>query len=264
MSWFVELECKCDIFFEKCNSILAGEEPSSAESSANYVSETPKNFNEWVKENEKRITDATSGKGTLPYFIRDNQAMVDNVLAVSTASGSNNGTSPKVTAGPKWDTPGDSGHRLSIEDSKKEYDSFDESQWTKAGFEPNGGYLVIWSNRIPAAKASKNSRDIYQKESGMCKVFARNGYRMVMLEEKSGVSSPDVLINGIRADLKKTKNVNNIEKYAKKAVRDQGAKLVLIQFDEINDNVLGKIRKMSSEGIHGKYFKTGSEELHDF
>ncbi|MCD8313416.1 MAG: hypothetical protein LUC24_04580 [Bacteroidales bacterium] len=107
--------------------ILNGEEPTSAESSANYVKETPKNFNEWVAANKDRIAAAASGKGTLPYFIKDNQGMVDNIMASTAAqmaqsaengflmttaatAGSNGGTPPQhpvVTAPmlPDDDTP---------------------------------------------------------------------------------------------------------------------------------------------------------------
>ncbi len=245
----------------------------------------PEKFRKWVEDNKEKIAAAASGKGILPYFIKDNQTMVDSILAgesvpaattlakqtpaVSASGGnSNNSTTPQVTPplagslGP--DDPDDSSHLLSVEAAKKEYETYNDKQWSKEGFENNGGYLVVWSDRKPTEKASKNERDVYKKESDMCKVFARNGYRMVMLHEKSGVSSPDVLINGIPADLKRTKGVNNIEKYAKKAVRKQGAKLVLIQFDEMNDDVLGKIRKLSSMNIHGKYFITGSDELFVF
>ena len=41
--------------------------------SVNEVTELPKNFTEWIKNNEERL----KGRATLPYFIRDNKGMLD-------------------------------------------------------------------------------------------------------------------------------------------------------------------------------------------
>lgn len=59
--------------------IMRGEEPS--EKSVNEVKEMPKNFNEWMKNNEERIKSAKS----MPYFIKDN----GTVLGASLSSQSN-------------------------------------------------------------------------------------------------------------------------------------------------------------------------------
>ena len=53
---------------------MRGEEPLTE--SENTVREFPYNFNEWVKENQERIESAKS----LPYFVRDNKSVVDNIL----------------------------------------------------------------------------------------------------------------------------------------------------------------------------------------
>jgi hypothetical protein len=44
-----------------------------------YVSDVPDNFKEWVMENEGRISEAEE-KGTLPYFLRDNEQVYKGVL----------------------------------------------------------------------------------------------------------------------------------------------------------------------------------------
>ena len=61
-------------FMEDNRRILRGEEPLT--DSKNMVKEFPDNFNEWVKENQERIESAKS----LPYFVRDNKSVVDNIL----------------------------------------------------------------------------------------------------------------------------------------------------------------------------------------
>ncbi len=60
--------------------ILDGEEPSPAESSENCVRDVPEKFRKWVEANKDRIDAASSGKGTLPYFIKDNQIGVNSII----------------------------------------------------------------------------------------------------------------------------------------------------------------------------------------
>ena len=47
--------------------------------SVNEVEDVPQGFKDWIKDNEERINKAAQ-KGTLPYFIRDNQGEVDRIL----------------------------------------------------------------------------------------------------------------------------------------------------------------------------------------
>lgn len=46
--------------------------------SVNEVTELPKNFTEWVQNNEERL----KGRATLPYFIKDNQRQVNGILGI--------------------------------------------------------------------------------------------------------------------------------------------------------------------------------------
>ncbi len=206
----------------------------------------PVELTNWVKANAARLAAAK----TLPGFVANIPASYN---------------------------PDDSRHRLTVLDSRKEYDSYDDGKWSKEGFEANGGYLVVWSDRkpenkekllkqVPGKKPKKISNDykkIYEKEYDMCKVFAAGGYRMAMLQEVPGVSSPDVWINGIPADLKRLSSGNNLERRARGAMK-QGAKIVLIQFDVMNDEMATKLKQLSKMGIHGKYFITDSEKIFDF
>jgi len=59
-------------------AIINGEE-FDASKSENAVNDVPDNFKEWVSKNEDRIN-AAADRGTLPYFLRDNEDYVSNAL----------------------------------------------------------------------------------------------------------------------------------------------------------------------------------------
>ncbi len=98
----------------------------------------------------------------------------------------------------------------------------------------------------------------------MAIVFARNGYKIEMLEEIPRKSSPDVTINGIPADFKYTKSAGNIVKYAQKAVREQGSELVLYEIKERTDHIKKEFEVLSKMNIHGKYFIAGKLQIYEF
>lgn len=58
--------------------ILNGEEPT--EGSENEVNELPDEFKSWLQENKGRI-DAATARGSLPYFIKDNESLVGSMFA---------------------------------------------------------------------------------------------------------------------------------------------------------------------------------------
>lgn len=113
----------------------------------------------------------------------------------------------------------------------------------------------------------KNKQELkkYEKENYMCKVYARAGHTIRHIERHAaGDGTFDVFIDGRKADLKRTGSTNNIVKYAKHAVREQGAELVLFQFDNFNARFESEIKKLQRRGIHGYYFVTGVETVVDF
>jgi len=57
------------------DKILDGENPASVHTE-DIVTELPTQFTDWTKDNEERIKAATNS-GTLPYFIRDNQKVIN-------------------------------------------------------------------------------------------------------------------------------------------------------------------------------------------
>jgi hypothetical protein len=199
------------------------------------VKNVPENFRKWVDENADRI--AVSGyKGTTPYFLSDNDKYVhlDNFKATELQ---------KYTA-----------------DSRNEYLGHDTKQWQREYFNrENGGYLTVDKERIAHSKVSKNEKAKFDKEYAMSMVFARNGYKVEMLKERSGFSSSDITINGAKADLKRVSSHNNIVKDAKKAVRKQGAEMVLFEFEKETKEIYSEIKKLSGKNIHGRYYFTGEE-----
>lgn len=135
------------------------------------------------------------------------------------------------------------------------------TEWRKDYFNgANGGYVVTHLQRATAAEVSKNERQKYEKEAAMCRAFAKGGYRIEHQAETAGVSSPDVLIDGKPADLKRVSSHNNIVRHAVKAVKKQGAKEVLFQIDTMTEEVrleLGVLKRMK---IKVRYFVTGEEK----
>lgn len=55
------------------------EDEGSGTDSVNEVKDVPENFKQWTGTNSQRIADATK-RGTLPYFIKDNKSLVDDIL----------------------------------------------------------------------------------------------------------------------------------------------------------------------------------------
>ncbi len=113
---------------------------------------------------------------------------------------------------------------------------------------------------------SRNEWLKYNKEREMALVFARNGYRVEMQKELPRISSPDVRIDGVPAELKRTASAGNIVKYAKKSTVVQGAKVTLFQFDsqspEIREAIENKIEELRRKGYSGYYFFTGENKVY--
>lgn len=67
----------------------------------------------------------------------------------------------------------------------------------------------------------------------------------------------DIFIDGKKADLKKTKGTGNIRKYAHKAIKHQGADIVVFEFDMNNGiDVQRQIIEIRKEGFKGYYYFT--------
>jgi len=150
-----------------------------------------------------------------------------------------------------------------IAESRREYDSY-SSDWQRNYFNSdNGGYLVIDNQRITQGNLSKQEKVKYNKEYDMCLTLAQNGHKIVFL--KLTESSFDIFMDGISADLKKTTGSGNIVKYAKKATREQGAKIVVFEFEIENVSIYAELELLKRIGIHGKYYFSSKKTfIYDF
>lgn len=135
------------------------------------------------------------------------------------------------------------------------------TEWMKDYFNGNnGGFLATHQDRRKAAEASKNERQKYEKEEAMCRTFAEGGYRVEHLAEQAGISSPDILIDGLKADLKRVSSHNNVVKYARKAIEKQGAECVLFQIDSMTEQMRNELHALKRRNIKVLYFVTGEEK----
>lgn len=65
--------------------------------SVNEVDDVPQGFKDWIRDNEERI-DKAAERGTLPYFIRDNQGEVDRILHPEKEVGESKKTPQEIAA----------------------------------------------------------------------------------------------------------------------------------------------------------------------
>ena len=155
--------------------------------------------------------------------------------------------------------------QLERETAIQQYNSYG-NEWKKIYFDKySGGYVVSKKQRIEHSELSKNEKAKFDKELEMSLVYAKNGYKIELLEEIPRIPSPDVKVNSILADLKKISSHNNIVKEAKRAINNQGAKILLFEFDTETDKIHKEILKLQNIGIHGKYYFTKRKDIiHDF
>lgn len=223
--------------------IFKGDTKERASWSPRAVEEVPQVFTDWVEKNRERAR----GWHALPRFITDNPAYI---------VGEYGRPKPRpVPAGALEIFP------ARITDNRREYESYGDDI-ERVLFDHNtGGYVVAHHSRLAHGNISKNEREKLEKEMRMAEVFARNGYRIEMLEEADRKSAPDVLINGIKGDLKSTSSPNNIVKYAKKAIKEQGAGVVLFEFEEETDLIYRELQKLKDRGWEYKYYFKGRSRV---
>lgn len=138
----------------------------------------------------------------------------------------------------------------------------DNHELTYSDQKSNGWVITDTSRRVKGSQ-NKQELDKYNKEKSMCVVLANNGYNVRHLGEISGISSSDIMIDGVPADLKKTKSANNIQSYAKKAIRQQGADLVVFEFEKETKEIYAELQNLKKYGIRAKYFFTGKNKVYD-
>ncbi len=155
--------------------------------------------------------------------------------------------------------------KYKVKKSCEKYKSYDPNVWSLEFFDPKtGGYVVVNRKRRSNAIKFKNEGTKYDKELAMVKVFACGGHQIEMLEEISRIPSPDVMIDGIPADLKFTRNEKNIVDYAEKAVKEKGARIVLFEIPKRTDRAQSEFNVLTKKKTHGMYFVSGNTEIYTF
>lgn len=127
---------------------------------------------------------------------------------------------------------------------------------------PNGGRVSTPAQRLSKGNSNKQEQSKFEKELRMANRFANGGHKIEFAADDAG--SFDVLIDGIKADFKSTSSPGNIIKYAKHAIREQGADIVLFEFTNWDSAFIEGIEKLKRLGYHGKYLKPGDSSIYTF
>ena len=93
----------------------------------------------------------------------------------------------------------------------------------------------------------------------MCEALAQNGNAVEYLIDRD--SSYDIHLNGIKADLKKTSSHNNMVHYAKAAIREQGAEMVVFEFEIMTDKIHEELNRLKRLGIKFIYFTSTNKNI---
>ena len=118
---------------------------------------------------------------------------------------------------------------------------------------PTGTKVTTSIRRLHLANSSKEERETYDKEHAMCKVIADNKINITHRESASLLSGTtfDTFFGDrhIPCDLKQTGDTSNIVKYAKKAVKKQGAQLVVYAIEDDKIANMDDVFKAFDEAI---------------
>jgi len=140
-------------------------------------------------------------------------------------------------------------------DRYTEFVAYDPDRWEHTLYcKASGGYVVTERERIRQSQLNKQEKEKFNKELSMCLTLALNGYRVEYL--KISENSYDIHLDGVAADLKKTKSHNNLVEYAKHAVHQQKAKLVIFEFSTMTGRIHDELNKLKRLGIPVKYYIT--------
>ncbi|MCM1439007.1 MAG: toxin glutamine deamidase domain-containing protein [Roseburia sp.] len=127
---------------------------------------------------------------------------------------------------------------------------------------PNGGRVVTPEKRLAKGNLNKQEQAKFEKELRMAKRYANAGHKIEFVPDDADTF--DVMFDGLKADFKSTKSPGNIVNYAKYAIREQGADIVIFEFTEFSSAYIEAINKLKALGIHGKYLRPGSNVIYEF
>lgn len=232
------------------------------------VTDVPAAFTAWGVRNRGRLA-RSAAAGRLPYFIRDNfRVGADGRLSARFGAGDGARGAAVLAAARGAEV---AAGRDALAAARREWDTYRGRRgWVGVHFDARSGGFVagraarVLPRRADGAPKSKNMLKVLEKEVAMCRAFAARGYQMLLLEEVPRVSSPDVLINGVPAELKSLQSAKQIVARAKKAVGQQGAELVLFEFNHFSEGHAHALRWLSGIGIHGLYYVDGDFTVRAF
>ena len=139
----------------------------------------------------------------------------------------------------------------------------DQKQWEHTYINGKaGGFFVTDKARKAYGMKNKQERYKFAKEQRACRVLADNGYQVEHLEEKHGIPSHDINLNGTPAELKSVSSANHILRHAKKATQQQGAQAVVLEIEERSEFVEKELDKVRRLGIKGYYYYKGENKIH--
>jgi hypothetical protein len=135
--------------------------------------------------------------------------------------------------------------------------SNDNSKWRVDYYTDNEGMLVTNRNRVKESEINKQERAKFNKEHSMCRTLAVNGHKIEYRETVQG--SFDIYFDGIPGDLKKLKSHNNIHKHAKHAINNQGAEIVVFEFEKMNVKTIEELKRLDELKISYVYFTSNEK-----
>lgn len=127
-----------------------------------------------------------------------------------------------------------------------------------------GGAIKADKFRMEKAATNKQETQKFEKELNMADMYARQGHKVELVKEKTGVPTPDAIIDGKKVDFKSLSSANNIIRHAKEAIRKQGADEVWFEFTTKNSEITKEIQNLTRMGIHGKYYFRGEGTVYNF
>jgi len=133
-------------------------------------------------------------------------------------------------------------------------------KWRVDYYTNDKGFLAVERYRIEQSKINAVELEKYQKEYSASQTLAINNHKIDFLKEVDG--RYDILLDGIPADLKKTKSHNHIVNYARHAVRSQGAKIVVFEFEKMTPKIHEKLNELARKKYKIIYFVSNNKTLH--
>jgi hypothetical protein len=133
----------------------------------------------------------------------------------------------------------------------------DTKIWRLDYYTDNEGMLQTSRNRIIESKLNKQELAKFEKEHNMSLTLAKNGHIIVYRETIEG--SFDIYLDAKPAVLKKTKSHNHIVHYAKKAISEQGADIVVFELEVMNAKIAEKLKLLQKLKIKTVYYVTSDK-----